>query len=199
LTAAEKKEKRRQTGQRKKEQGAGLSAGIMAITDGYAICPVCPARARRTRLDKEMKEEPRQRAGRLDRICLKDKVDMVLAKSETPEADKWNKNDLKFMIQWFKWEGDKAMTKNKDGLLLRYRETCTRVVASVTYCDDNEEAIVNASTVAPVIHVVVSTVAPVGGATAAAVATAVAPTIVIWSLTRPPTVDAAQSPAAAAA
>jgi hypothetical protein len=43
------------------------------------------------------------------------------------------------MIQWFKWEGGKAMPKNKDGLLLRYRETCTRVVAAVTYRVDEEE------------------------------------------------------------
>jgi hypothetical protein len=32
------------------------------------------------------------------------------------------------MIQWFKRDGDKAMPKNKEGLLLHYRETHTRVV-----------------------------------------------------------------------
>jgi hypothetical protein len=32
------------------------------------------------------------------------------------------------MIQWFKRDGDKAMPKNKEGLLLRYRKTHTRVV-----------------------------------------------------------------------
>jgi hypothetical protein len=33
-------------------------------------------------------------------------------------------------MQWFKRDGDKAMPKNKEGLLLRYRETHTRVVHS---------------------------------------------------------------------
>jgi hypothetical protein len=62
---------------------------------------------------------------------LKDKVEMVLAKGDTPYAGKWSNTDLKVMIQWFKREGDKAMPMNKDGLLLllRYRETCTHVVA----------------------------------------------------------------------
>jgi hypothetical protein len=36
-------------------------------------------------LEKERKEEEKQRAGRLDIIRLKDKVDVVLAKGETPE------------------------------------------------------------------------------------------------------------------
>jgi hypothetical protein len=36
--------------------------------------------------------------------------------------------DLKVMIQWSKHDGDKAMPKNKEGLLLRYRETRTHVV-----------------------------------------------------------------------
>jgi hypothetical protein len=37
-------------------------------------------------LEKERKEEARQRARRLDIILLKDKLDMVLAKGKTPEA-----------------------------------------------------------------------------------------------------------------
>jgi hypothetical protein len=32
------------------------------------------------------------------------------------------------LIKWFKHDGDKAMPKSKEGLLLRYRETHTRVV-----------------------------------------------------------------------
>jgi hypothetical protein len=55
-------------------------------------------------------------------------VDAVLAKGATPGTGKWNNNDLKVMIQWFKRDGDKAMPKNKEGVLLRYRETHIRVV-----------------------------------------------------------------------
>jgi hypothetical protein len=46
------------------------------------------------------------------------------------------------MIQWFKRDGDKAMPKNKHGLLLRYRETCTSVVEPVTFQEDNDGVIV---------------------------------------------------------
>jgi flagellar biosynthesis component FlhA len=56
----------------------------MAITDGYAIGPQCLVWAHRTRLEKEMKEEAEQRAGRIHIIRLKDKVDMLLANGETP-------------------------------------------------------------------------------------------------------------------
>jgi hypothetical protein len=49
-------------------------------------------------------------------------------KGATPASGKWNNTYLKVMIQWFKRDGDKAMPKNKEGLLLRYRETHTRVV-----------------------------------------------------------------------
>jgi hypothetical protein len=52
---------------------------------------------------------------------LKEKVDMVLAKGATPAEGKWNNNDIKVMIQWFKRDGDKSMPKNKDGFLLRYQ------------------------------------------------------------------------------
>jgi hypothetical protein len=88
MTPAEKKDKRRLTGQMKKDRGARLSAGLMVITDGYAIGPQCLAWDRRTRLEKERKEEAKQRAGRLERIRLQDKVNMVLAKSVAPEAGK---------------------------------------------------------------------------------------------------------------
>jgi hypothetical protein len=55
-------------------------------------------------------------------------VDAVLGKGATPETGKWNNHDLNVMIQCFKRDGDKSMPKNKEGLLLRYRETHTRVV-----------------------------------------------------------------------
>jgi hypothetical protein len=128
LTAAEKKEKRRQAGMLRKDGGARLSAFLMVITYGYAIGPDLLAWARRTRLDKEQKARDKQVAGQLERLKLKAKVDAVLAEGATPETGKWNNHDLKVMIQWFKRYGDKAMPKNKEGLLLRYRETHTRVV-----------------------------------------------------------------------
>jgi hypothetical protein len=43
LTAVEIKEKHRQTGLAKKAGGARISAGLMAITYGYAIEPDCLA------------------------------------------------------------------------------------------------------------------------------------------------------------
>jgi hypothetical protein len=43
------------------------------------------------------------------------------------------------MIQWFKREDDKAMPKNKYGLLLCYSETCTQVVEPVIYQEQDEE------------------------------------------------------------
>jgi hypothetical protein len=57
---------------------------------------------------------------------LKEKVDLVLAKGQAPSEGRWKNTELKVMIQWYKRDGDKAMSKNKDGLLLRYRETHTR-------------------------------------------------------------------------
>jgi hypothetical protein len=66
---------------------------------------------------------------------LNEKVDMVLAKGATPAEGKWNNNDLKFMIQWFKRNGNKSMPKNKYGLILRYRETHTRVVRTYPHED----------------------------------------------------------------
>jgi hypothetical protein len=71
----------------------------------------------------------KERAGRLEQVKLKEKVDAILAKGATAEAaGKWNNHDLKVIIQWFKHDGDKAMPNNKEGLLLRYRETHTRDV-----------------------------------------------------------------------
>jgi hypothetical protein len=102
MTPAEKKDKRLPIGQMKKDRGARLSTGLIAITDGYVIGPQCLAWARMTRLEKERKEEAKQRAGRLERIRLQDKVNMVLTKGVIPEAGKWNNTDLKLMIQWFK-------------------------------------------------------------------------------------------------
>jgi hypothetical protein len=49
MTPAEKTEKRRLTGQIKNDQGARLSACLMAITDGYAIGPQRLAWDRMTR------------------------------------------------------------------------------------------------------------------------------------------------------
>jgi hypothetical protein len=83
--------------------------------------PECLAWARHTRLEKENKATAKDRAARLERIMLKDKVDLVLGKGPTPAAGKCNNTDLKVMIQWFKHDGDKAMPKNKEGLVLRFR------------------------------------------------------------------------------
>jgi hypothetical protein len=117
MTAAEKKGKRHQAGMLRKDGGARLSASFMVITDGYTIGPDCIAWARRTRLDKERKAREKETAGL-----------GLLEKGATPEAGKWNNHDLKVMIQWFKRDGDKSMPKNKEGLLLCYRKTHTRVV-----------------------------------------------------------------------
>jgi hypothetical protein len=144
LTAAEKKENRRQAGMLRKYGGAQLSAGLMAITDGYAIGPDCIAWTHRTRLDTEIKAIEKETAGRLERFKLKEKVDDVLAKGATPEAGKWNNHDLKFMIQWFQRDVDKAMPKNKEGLLIFYCETRTRVVHG-TYPHEDVAAPVTSS------------------------------------------------------
>jgi hypothetical protein len=45
-----------------------------------------------------------------------------------PQADKWNNHELKVMIKWYKRAGDGAMPKNKEGLLLRYRNSCAHVM-----------------------------------------------------------------------
>jgi hypothetical protein len=100
---------------KKRRRGARLSAGIVAITDAYAIGLQYLTLARRTRLENERKEEKIQRTCRLDIFRLKEKDDMVLAKGETPEVGTWNKTEL----QWFKREGDKAMPKNKEDIILQ--------------------------------------------------------------------------------
>jgi hypothetical protein len=86
LTAVEKKEKHRQAGLPKNTGGARISAGLMAITDGYATGTDCLTWARRTRLEKERKAHAKKKYGRLERILLKEKVYVVLAKVATPAA-----------------------------------------------------------------------------------------------------------------
>jgi hypothetical protein len=84
LTPAEKKEKRRQAGMLRKDGGTRLSAGLMVITDGYAIGPYGLAWTCCTRLDKERKAREKETSGRLERVKLKEKMDAVLAKGATP-------------------------------------------------------------------------------------------------------------------
>jgi hypothetical protein len=67
-------------------------------------------------------------SGALAREFLKEKVEHVLRKGQDPQAGKLNNLDLKVMIQWYKKDGYGAMPKNKEGLLLRYCETCGRVM-----------------------------------------------------------------------
>jgi hypothetical protein len=90
MTPAGKETKMRLTGQTKKDWGARISVGLIAITYGYAIGPQCLAWAYRTWLEKERKREAKQRAGRFEIIRLHDKVNMVLAKGVTPDAGKWD-------------------------------------------------------------------------------------------------------------
>jgi hypothetical protein len=66
LSDCEKKERRCQAGLAKKAGGARISAGLMAITDGYAIGPECLAWARHTRLEKEKKSKAKERAASLE-------------------------------------------------------------------------------------------------------------------------------------
>jgi hypothetical protein len=98
LTAAENKEKRRQSGMLRKDGGARLFAGLVVIKDGYDIGPACLAWARHTRLEKEQNAREKQMSGRLERLKLKANVDAVLAKGATLETGKWNNHDLKVMI-----------------------------------------------------------------------------------------------------
>jgi hypothetical protein len=83
LTAAEKKEKRRQAGIPRKDGGARLYAGLMIITDVYAIGHYCLAWFRHTRLEKEQKAMEKQMEGRLEQLKLKAKVDAPKPSSET--------------------------------------------------------------------------------------------------------------------
>jgi hypothetical protein len=58
-----------------------------------------------------------------------------------------NNRDLKVMIQWFKRDADKVMPKNKEGLLICYRETHTHVLQGTNpYEDVATAAAVAAST-----------------------------------------------------
>jgi hypothetical protein len=82
---------------------------------------------------------------------------LVLAKGATPAEGNWNNNDPKVMIQWFKHDGDRATPKNKDGLLLWYRETHTHGAATYPHEDVQAAAATVAdatptATVATVAH-----------------------------------------------
>jgi hypothetical protein len=59
---------------------------------------------------------------------VKSKGGCGAGKRSHTRTGKWNNHDLKVMIQWFKRDGDKAMPKNKEDLLLCYRETHTRIL-----------------------------------------------------------------------
>jgi hypothetical protein len=111
-----------------KDGGARVSAGLQVITDGYAIGPECLAWARRARVEREREEMEKAKADVLARESLKEKVEDVIQKGPDPQAGKWNNHDLKVMIQWYKRAGDGTMPKNKEGLLLRYREACGHVM-----------------------------------------------------------------------
>jgi hypothetical protein len=127
----------------------------VAITYGYTIGPQCLAWDRRTRLEKERKEEENQRVVRLEIISVQNMANVVLAKGATPEASKRNDTDLTVMIQCLKREGYEVMPKNNDGLLLHYRETRTRIVEPVTYQNYDEDDTARVATVA--VGVVVPT------------------------------------------
>jgi hypothetical protein len=128
LYVTAKKEKQRQTGLAKKDGGARVSSGNQVITDGYAIGPECLACAGRTGVERERKEVQKATSGVLARESLKDKVEHFLQKGPDPQAGKWNNHDLKVTIQWYKRDGGSPMPKNKEGLFLRYRKTCGRVM-----------------------------------------------------------------------
>jgi hypothetical protein len=96
------------------------------------------------------------------------------------------------------------MPKNKDDLLLRYREICTRVMAVITYWTDDDELVVG---VAVAVTIGAATTAAVTAGAAIAATTVdvgvcvggVALTgVVLWSPTRPPAADETRPPAAAA-
>jgi hypothetical protein len=79
-------------------------------------------------VERERKEIEKAKTGMLARQSLKEKVEDVIKKGPDPQAGKWNNRDLKVMIQWYKRAGDGTMPKNKEGLLLGYRETCCRAM-----------------------------------------------------------------------
>jgi hypothetical protein len=61
----------------------------------------------------------------------------------------WNNHDLQVMIQWYKRTGEMEMPKNKEGLLLRYRETRGRVVPSTYQEAAPRQAVATASRLNP--------------------------------------------------
>jgi hypothetical protein len=63
---------------------------------------------------------------------LKDNVTVALEKGGTPTSGKWINTDPKVMVQWYNNDGDKAIPKSKEDVLLRYRKTHTRVVDNFT-------------------------------------------------------------------
>jgi hypothetical protein len=54
----------------------------------------------------------------LARESLKEKVEHVLQKGPAPQAGKWNNNDLKAMLQWYKRSGDRPMPKKRKACVL---------------------------------------------------------------------------------
>jgi hypothetical protein len=114
LSAVAKKEKRHQTG--------------LARKDGGDFVPEYLAWTLRTRVERERKEIVKEKSGVLSIQPLKEKVEDVIQKGPDPQSGKWNNRDFKVMIQWHKRAGDGAMPKNREGLLLRYRETCGHVM-----------------------------------------------------------------------
>jgi hypothetical protein len=130
LTSTQKKEKRRLVGLARNNGGSRVSAGLQVIIYGYVTGPECLTWARITRLERERKEIEKQAAGK-----LKGKVDVILSKGPAPAEGKWNNQDLKVVIRWYQRAGHMEMPKNKEGLLLRYRKTCCRIVP--TYRGDD--------------------------------------------------------------
>jgi hypothetical protein len=123
-------------------------------------------------------------------IQLKYKVDMMPATGDIQEKGNWNNTDLKVMIQWFKWDGDKAMPQNKNDFLLCYHKTCTCAVEAVTCREDDITGV--AVDIAVSVAIATSTVG-VGDIVPSA---AVGGTGVLWSLN---TVTVARPLATAAA
>jgi hypothetical protein len=67
----------------------------------------------------------------------------VLAKGVTPAEGNLNNTDIKVTIKCYKHDRDKAMPKNKEGLILRYCEIYTRFVDNNTYSHEDTEATVD--------------------------------------------------------
>jgi hypothetical protein len=96
-------------------------------------------------------------------------------KGPTPVEGKWNNTDLKVIIQWFKRDGDKAMTKNKEGLLLQF-QTHTHVIDDTsTYPHEEVDAAV-ALVISTLVTATCMTTAAVDHTTASNACSAPAPT-----------------------